>query len=71
MYWLFAGQLRRAKRLNVIGIADPLDDEDVDFSNCQQYIAPSDKSHAIEDEGGRFHNKGIQIFSTYFFSSLI
>nr|XP_051216774.1 uncharacterized protein LOC127334370 isoform X2 [Lolium perenne] len=54
-------QLRRAKRLNVIGIADPLDDEDVGFSNCQQYIAPSDKSQAIEDEGGRFHNQVIII----------
>jgi hypothetical protein len=70
MYWLFAGQLRRAKRLNVIGIADPLDDEDVGFSNCQQYIAPSDKLQAIEDEEGRF-NQGIKIFGRYVFCSLI
>ncbi|XP_047087684.1 uncharacterized protein LOC124699419 [Lolium rigidum] len=51
-------RLRRAKRLNVIEIADQLDDEDGDFSNGQKNIAPSDESQAIEDEEGRFHNQG-------------
>ena len=54
MYWLFAGQLRRSKRLNVTEIADQRDDEDGDFNNGEQYIAPSDESQAMQDEEDRF-----------------
>uniref|UniRef100_A0ACD5W8P8 Uncharacterized protein n=1 Tax=Avena sativa TaxID=4498 RepID=A0ACD5W8P8_AVESA len=50
-------QLRRSKRLNVIQITDQHNDEDEDFNNGEQYIAPGAESQALEDEDDRVHKQ--------------
>uniref|UniRef100_A0ACD5TIH8 Uncharacterized protein n=1 Tax=Avena sativa TaxID=4498 RepID=A0ACD5TIH8_AVESA len=50
-------QLRRSKRLNMIQITDQHNDEDEDFNNGEQYIAPGAESQALEDEDDRVYKQ--------------
>lgn len=57
-------KLRRSKRLNVIQVTDQCDDEDGDFNNGEQHVAPGDVSEALEDREDQVqnqeHTKGVK-----------
>ena len=42
----------------MIQITDQRDDEDGEFSNGEQHIAPVDESEELEDKEDRVHNQG-------------
>lgn len=55
---LFAGQLRRSKRLNVVQINAQRVDGDGDNNNGDQYLTLGDQSHALEDKQDHIDNQG-------------